>query len=113
MPTCSAFSTLPCMHQYSIFEHSHHPLDNLIVITIFAARSESTKKVVKYIGSLMLEGREMREGSGFIYLKVLQLSYFVPLLASKNHHCFHSPVMATYMHLADENLNQVIRIYVQ
>lgn len=32
----------------------------------------------------MLEAREMRDGSGFIYLKVLQQLYFVPQLASKN-----------------------------
>lgn len=39
--------------------------------------------MVKYTDSLMLEVREMKEGSGFISLKVLQLLFFVLLLASK------------------------------
>lgn len=38
-----------------------------------AAPWERVEKVVKFIDFLMLEDKEMREGSGFIFLKELQL----------------------------------------
>lgn len=49
----------------------------------FAAQWERTKKAVKYTDSLMLEAREMKEESGFIYLRVLLQWYSVLPLASK------------------------------
>lgn len=45
-------------------------MDIFITTKISAVQLERTKKVEKYIGFLMLEVREMREESGYIYLKV-------------------------------------------
>lgn len=47
------------------------------IIYMFAAQLVRKKEVVKYIDSSMSEAREMREESGSIFLRVLQLWYFV------------------------------------
>lgn len=64
--------------------HKSYSRGYLSVILIPAALLERTKKVEKYIDYLMSEVREMREGNGFICLKVLQLWFFVLPLVSKN-----------------------------
>lgn len=40
---------------------------------MFAVQLEETRKVEKYIVSLMSEARRMKEENGFIYLRVFQL----------------------------------------
>ena len=68
------FSTFTLCHENILSTCSHvEAPGNLLVVMIFAAQLERTKKVVKYINSLMLEAKETNEGSGFIFLKVLQL----------------------------------------
>ena len=44
-----------------------------LTIDMFAAQLEKTRKVEKYIVSLMWEARKMKEENGFIYLRASQL----------------------------------------
>lgn len=68
---------------FSIFLRSSVRVCVWLTVKEFAAQWERTKKAVKYTDSLMLEAREMKEESGFIYLRVLLQWYSVLPLASK------------------------------
>lgn len=64
-------------HCISILDHSRCDLNDCSVkqsltIEMFAAQLEKTRKVGKYIISLMWEARKMKEGNGFIYLRAFQ-----------------------------------------
>ena len=48
-----------------------------LTIENFAAQSEKTRKVGRYIVYLMWEARKTKEENGFIYLRAFQLSYSV------------------------------------
>lgn len=48
-------------------------INDLVLIIMSTVLLERIRKVAKYIDYSMLEAREMKEGNGSIYLKVLQL----------------------------------------